>query len=184
MGAFGRNLDTGFSRIFTELLAVLTDLCALNTEPSSVTSSHSNALAKIDLQPSAPPLAYTQSITSTTPITAPLDSHTGRVRNLLSCIICKASSTVVSGDTASGLGVITEDTLVSSKGNSFAMARLIMSLKPKMPSNFPFFTTKAAFRASAIIAPTSWREAVGGTIVDGLPAKMLRSVGELCPPKA
>ena len=69
--------------------------------------------------------------------TITLDSNTGRVKNLLSCMICNASSKVVAGDTDSGFGVITVDTGVKSKGNSLATARDIMSLKPNMPTNRP-----------------------------------------------
>ncbi|KAL3783576.1 hypothetical protein ACHAW5_007884 [Stephanodiscus triporus] len=107
-------------------------------------------------------------------MTLPLDSHTGRVKNLLSCMICNASSTVVSGDTDSGFGVITVDTGVKSKGNSFATARIIMSLNPNIPTNRPFSTTNAALRASAILCPVSWIVVNGETMVDGLPAKTVR----------
>jgi len=84
----------------------------------------------------------------------------------------------VSGDTASGFGVITVDTGVRSSGSSLAMARLIMSLKPKIPTNLPLSTTNAALRASAIIIPVSCNVVRGDTIVDGLPAKIVRKVGE------
>ena len=182
MGALGRSLDTGVS-FLRVLLNVLTDrftlpLRLLQTDPASVRSSQSIACANTDLHPSAPPDPYTQSITSTTPMTLPLDSHTGRVKNLLSCMICNASSTVVSGDTDSGFGVITVDTGVKSRGNSLATARDIMSLNPNMPTNRPFSTTSAAFRASAILCPVSWIVVDGETMVDGLPAKTVRRVGE------
>ena len=142
------------------------------------------ALSKIDRHPSAPPAPYTRSMTPTRPTTEPSASHTGRVRNLLSCMICKASSTVVSGVTDSGLGVITELTAVSSRGNSFAIALDIISLKPKMPTTSSSSTTRAALRASVITSPVSRRFVPGLTTVAGLPARRLRRVGDDLPPKA
>mmetsp|Transcript_3739 Transcript_3739/g.8331 ORF Transcript_3739/g.8331 Transcript_3739/m.8331 type:complete len:283 (-) Transcript_3739:94-942(-) len=187
IGALGRSLDTGIS-FLRVLLDDLTDRLTLPlwlcTDAVSVMSSHSIALANIVFQPSAPPDAYTQSITSTIPTTLPLASQTGRVKNLLSCIIWSASNTVVSGDTDSGFGVMTVDTAVKSKGSSFAMARVIISLNPKIPTSWPLSTTNAALRASAIILPVSWIVVDGETMVDGLPAKMARSVGEDWPLKA
>jgi len=103
---------------------------------------------------------------------------------LLSCITCKASTTVRSGDTNSGFGVITFDTGVLSRGSSFATALVIMSLKPKIPTNSPFSTTNEAFLDSDINMPASLMEELGLTIDLGFPASKLRSVGEVFPPKA
>ena len=73
---------------------------------------------------------------------------------------------------------MTFDTAVRFNGNSFAMALVIMSLKPKIPTSRPFSTTNAALRASAIMEPVSWIDVDGETMVDGLPARILRRVGE------
>ena len=136
------------------------------------------AILKTDRHPSAPPQPYIKSITSTRPTTVPSDSHTGRVKNLLSCIVCSASNTVRSGETDSGLAVITADMLVVSSGKSFATALVIMSLNPNIPTKRPLSTTNAAFRRSAISSPASWTEVVRETIVAGLPTNKLLSLGE------
>jgi len=194
IGFFGRSFDTGTSFFFVVEVLTLTaffertDIAVLRrlwTELSSETSSATSmALEKMDLQPSAPPLPYTRSITVTKPTTIPSSSHTGSVKNLFSCIICIASNTVISGVTDSGFGVITLVTSVSSKGSSFATQRDIMSLKPKIPTNSPSSTTSAALRASAIFTPASRTFVPGLTIVAGLPASRLRKVGEAFPPNA
>ena len=114
----------------------------------------------------------------------PSFSHTGKFKNLLSCIVCNASITVISGDTDSGLGVITVLTTVCSRGNSFATALLIISLKPNIPTSLPFSTTNAAFFASAIATAVFLRLVPGVTIVAGLPERRLRNVGEALPPNA
>jgi len=142
------------------------------------------ALSNTDLHPSTPPHPYITSITSTSPTTVPSLSHTGNVKNLPSCIICKASNTVVSGNTDSGLGVITVETCVNSRGSSFATARLIISLKPNIPTSSPSLTTSAAFRDPAITSPVSCRVVLGRTTVAGFPASKLRRVGEALPPNA
>jgi len=103
---------------------------------------------------------------------------------LFSCIICKASITVISGDTDSGSGVMTSLTSVCSRGSSLATALLIMSLKPKMPTNLPSSTTRAAFLASDMTVAVSFRLVSGDTIVAGFPASKLRSVGDALLPKA
>mmetsp|Transcript_41434 Transcript_41434/g.50410 ORF Transcript_41434/g.50410 Transcript_41434/m.50410 type:complete len:252 (+) Transcript_41434:473-1228(+) len=145
---------------------------------SQNSSSTSMALSNIDLQPSAPPLPYTKSITSTIPTTAPSSSHTGNVKNLDSCIICKASNTVMSGDTASGFGVIMLVTSVSSSLSSFAKPLDIISLNDTKPTNSPSSTTKAAFCVSAINTAVSRRLVSALTTLDGLPANKLRNVGD------
>jgi len=99
-------------------------------------------------------------------------------------MICKASSTVVSGDTDSGFGVMIVVTSDSSNGSSFAIALDIMSLKETMPTSRPSSTTSAALRASDIIIPASRQFVPGRTIVAGRPANRLRSVGEDLPPNA
>jgi len=117
------------------------------------------------------------SITSTTPTTLPFFATTGNVKNFWSCMICIASNTVISGKTVSGLGVITDDTAVSSKGSSFATQRLIQSLKPKIPTSSPSSTTNAAFLASAILIAQSRTFVPGFTTVDARPCRILPSVG-------
>jgi len=84
----------------------------------------------------------------------------------------------MSGETDSGSGVITLDIAVSFKGSSLAIARVIISLKPKIPTSSPSSTTRAAFRRSAIISPASLKLVSGLTMVAGLPAKILRKVGD------
>mmetsp|Transcript_13873 Transcript_13873/g.38368 ORF Transcript_13873/g.38368 Transcript_13873/m.38368 type:complete len:362 (-) Transcript_13873:3308-4393(-) len=97
-----------------------------------------------------------RSITSTTPTTVPSSSQTGSVRKPLSCIKWRASITDKSGVTVSGLGVMTSLTGVSSSGSPRAIARVIISLKPKTPTSSPASsTTRAAFRCSAIRSPAS-----------------------------
>ena len=91
---------------------------------------------------------------------------------------------MVSGDTDSGLGVMTAETKVLSNGNSLAMALVIMSLKPKIPTSKLFSTIKAAFRASAIISPTVCKVELGLTMVDGFPARTDLRVGDDLPPRA
>mmetsp|Transcript_13873 Transcript_13873/g.38369 ORF Transcript_13873/g.38369 Transcript_13873/m.38369 type:complete len:346 (-) Transcript_13873:2270-3307(-) len=124
------------------------------------------------------------SITSTTPTTVPSSSHTGRVRNLLSCMTCRASRTEISGETASGSGVMTVSTVVDSSGNSLATARVIMSLKPKIPISFPSSTIKEAFLFSVMIAAASRMDVDRSTIVLERPANKLRRVGVDDLPKA
>ena len=142
------------------------------------------ALLKIDRHPSAPPQPYITSITSTKPTTRPSLSHTGRVKKSLSCITCSASNTVASGSIDSGFGVITLDTAVSASDSSFAITRLITSLKDKIPMSLPPSTISAAFRLSAIFSAASKTEFLGLTTVDGLPAKTLRNEGEVFSPSA
>ena len=91
----------------------------------------------------------------------------------------------MSGDTDSGLGVMTDATDVCSRGSSFATALLIMSLKPKIPTSSPSWsTTRAAFFASAMDMAVFFKFVPGDTIVAGLPASRVRSVGEALFPKA
>mmetsp|Transcript_1615 Transcript_1615/g.2632 ORF Transcript_1615/g.2632 Transcript_1615/m.2632 type:complete len:202 (+) Transcript_1615:499-1104(+) len=185
-GLLGRSLETGrtsLSATFTDFVvrAVLFDRAVpiLCIDPVSEKSSATFiALSKIERHPSAPPQPYITSITVTRPTTPPVLSQTGRVKNLLSCINCNASRTVISGDTVSGSGVITCDTGVDSRCNPFATARDIISLKPKIPTKRPFSTTKDALRASAILIPVSRRFVCGDTIVAGFPANKLRKVGD------
>ena len=65
-----------------------------------------------------------------------------------------------------------------------ATARVIMSLKPKIPTSLPFSTTSAAFLESAMRPAVSRKLVCGDTIVDGLPASRLRNVGDVLFPKA
>ena len=59
-----------------------------------------------------------------------------------------------------------------------------MSLKPKIPTSLPLSTISAAFLASDITTAVSRRLVPGDTIVDGLPASNVRSVGDALLPKA
>ena len=189
----GRSFFTGLSSFFTTDFKVDLDerterndrepaLCIDSVSESSPPISI--ALSNIERHPSAPPQPYIKSITSTTPHTRPSFSHTGNVKNLLSCMFCNASITDISGETVSGFGVITVLTVVRSEGSSLATTLDIMSLNPKIPTNSPLSTTKAAFFAGAINAHACLTVECGDTIVDGAPVSKLRKVGEALFPKA
>mmetsp|Transcript_50955 Transcript_50955/g.76193 ORF Transcript_50955/g.76193 Transcript_50955/m.76193 type:complete len:314 (-) Transcript_50955:5740-6681(-) len=187
MGFMGRSLDTGRLSGFVQLRSspLLRLAPLLETETDSDPSSRSMALLKMERHPSLPPHAAITSMTSTIPNTVPSDSHTGRVKNLLSCIVCSASSTVMSGDTVSGSLVMTFLTGVYSNGSSLATALVMRSLKLNNPTNAPDeSTTSAALQLSAINVAVSRRLDSGDTKVEGLFSRSERSVGAVVPPKA
>jgi len=79
---------------------------------------------------------------------------------------------------------MTDDTVVSSRGSSWAITVLIISLNVKIPTSFPSSTTKAAFLLSAIFMPASRTVVSGHTIVLGWPFKRLPREGDVLFPKA
>ena len=178
----GALVEIDFFDTATDLLPpTLADFTVLpierNDEVSEMSSPASIAEEKIERHPSAPPTDEIKSITSTRPTTVPSSSTTGRFKNLLSCIVCNASITSMSGSTESGEGVIKEDTAVSSKGISFDTARFITSLNVKIPTNASSSTTKAAFLASAISIAVSRMFVPGPTFTAFLPLRTFLKVG-------
>mmetsp|Transcript_53928 Transcript_53928/g.60294 ORF Transcript_53928/g.60294 Transcript_53928/m.60294 type:complete len:259 (+) Transcript_53928:544-1320(+) len=154
-------------------------------DPLVDASSICRATSKIERQWSGPPQAWMTSITSTIPRTDPPASHSGKVKNLLSCIIFNASIASISGSANSGSVVITVDTAVDVGSSSAATTRVIMSLNPKIPTSFPSSTTSAAFLLSVIALATSRTLVSGETIAQGVSRVILRNEGIVeSPPNA
>ena len=122
------------------------DIVPLTSDASSLLRSPLTSRAPLkksrqpfppDPEPSPPAVWQINSITSTKPTTLSPLSHTGKCKYLWSCISRNASSNVSSGDTKSGLGVITELTKVSSADRFLATTRLSKSLGVNIPSSVP-----------------------------------------------